>query len=191
MPSPVLADLRRRYGESQRHYHTWSHVEAMLAWFDVRTAELHDVDGVFLAILFHDAVYDPDRKDNEAASARLLAEASLPLWSAGSIEAAGRMILATARHQPSTDLSGFEAADTAEFLDMDLSILGASERVFQAYDAAIRREYKKVPLLIYWWARRSILKTFLARPELFFSRWGQATFETAARKNLARKVGMF
>jgi len=58
-PGDVLADLRNRYAEPQRRYHTWAHIEALLGWFALRRDHLHDPVAVELAILFHDAVYDP------------------------------------------------------------------------------------------------------------------------------------
>jgi predicted metal-dependent HD superfamily phosphohydrolase len=71
-PSSLVERVSARYAEPHRRYHTWAHV---LACFDARdrltTAELPEVD---LALLFHDAVYDPFAKDNEAGSARLLVE---------------------------------------------------------------------------------------------------------------------
>ena len=74
----VLADLRNRHAEPQRHYHTWDHIEALLRWFEARRNHLHDPLSVELAILFHDAAYDPTRSDNEAESARLLMDVDLP-----------------------------------------------------------------------------------------------------------------
>ncbi|RZJ96480.1 MAG: hypothetical protein EON88_07380 [Brevundimonas sp.] len=189
VPETVLADLRRRYAEPQRAYHTWDHIAALLGWFDQRAEALTDRDAVFLAILFHDAIYDPRRKDNEALSAALLAETALPGFEAASIARAVRLTEATAAHRIPDALAD-ETADMAAFLDMDLSILGAAPRVFKAYDRAIRREYRHVTWPFYGLARRLILKSFLTRPTLYFSDWRRATFEEAARGNLRRKLRM-
>lgn len=193
IPEPVLADLRRRYAEPQRAYHTWDHIAALLRWFDQRAAHLNDPDAVFLAILFHDAIYDPRRKDNEALSSALLAGTALPGFNATSIAQAVRLTDATSGHDIPGDLGDLgaeEARDMAEFLDMDLSILGAAPEIFAAYDRAIRREYRHVPGLLYGPARRRILKSFLERPALYFSDWGRITFEASARANLKRKLGV-
>ncbi|KQS54200.1 hypothetical protein ASG17_11125 [Brevundimonas sp. Leaf363] len=188
VPEPVLADLRRRYAEPQRAYHTWAHIAALLGWFDQRADGLRDADAVFLAILFHDAVYDPRAKDNEARSAALLAQSALPGFDAASAAKAVRLTEATAAHRIPNGLAVDETDDMAEFLDMDLSILAVPSRVFKAYDRAIRREYRHVSWPFYGMARRRILKSFLARPTLYFSDWGRATFEEAARANLRRKL---
>jgi hypothetical protein len=81
-----------------RAYHGWPHVEALLALWREYAGILHDPEAVHLAILFHDAVYDPRRTDNERASAALLRD-----WMAGTVpparlEAAATMVLATERH---------------------------------------------------------------------------------------------
>lgn len=72
-PSVALStctSLIEAYNESQRHYHTLSHVEAMLAGLDDASAKRSEAskgeDGVDrqavqLAIWFHDCVYDPER----------------------------------------------------------------------------------------------------------------------------------
>ncbi|EKF38376.1 hypothetical protein MOQ_001416 [Trypanosoma cruzi marinkellei] len=68
-----------RYTEPQRHYHTMAHLEEMLsclARFQSEAPVAHRLPAegtrrlvVELAILFHDAVYDPRRSDNEERSA--------------------------------------------------------------------------------------------------------------------------
>ncbi len=72
IPVHVMADLRRRYAEPQRAYHTWTHVEDLLTLFVEPRGPLHDDAAVLYAILFHDAVYDPKRADNEERSADLV-----------------------------------------------------------------------------------------------------------------------
>ncbi|RNF02378.1 uncharacterized protein Tco025E_08391 [Trypanosoma conorhini] len=68
-----------RYTEPQRHYHTMAHLEEMLGCFERFQSEApvaHRLPAadprrvvLELAILFHDAVYDPRRDDNEECSA--------------------------------------------------------------------------------------------------------------------------
>ena len=184
----VLADLRNRHAEPQRHYHTWDHIEALLRWFEARRNHLHDPLSVELAILFHDAAYDPTRSDNEAESARLLKDTDLPGVSDAVRARAVRMIEATARHEIPDGLEPADQSDMAEFLDMDLSILGARSEVFDAYEDAIRREYAFVPEALYREARRGILQRFLERERLYFSDWGRDRFEATARANLAASI---
>ncbi len=188
IPGSVLADLRQRYAEPSRHYHTWDHVEALLRWFGQRRDHLHDPAAVELAILFHDAVYDPTRSDNEAESARLLTDAVLPGLDDPVRARAVRMIEATTRHEIPEGLDALDRNDMAEFLDMDLSILGARTEVFDAYEQAIRREFAFVPEALYREARCRILQGFLERECLYFSNWGRQRFEVTARVNLAASI---
>ena len=74
------------------------------------------------------------------------------------------------------------------FLDMDLSILGASPEAFDAYEAGVRHEYREVPEEAFRNGRAAILEGFLARDFLYFSDWGRAQFERAARTNLKASI---
>lgn len=187
-PEDVLADLRNRYAEPQRRYHTWAHIEALLGWFALRRDHLHDPVAVELAILFHDAVYDPARPDNEAQSAQLLQDADLPNVTDDTRLRAVRMIEATAAHGLTDNLEETDRSDMAEFLDMDLSILGAAPAVFDGYERAIREEYAFVPEALFRAARRGILERFLERRTLYFSDWGRECFEAQARSNVAASI---
>ena len=72
----ALARLKARYGEPHRAYHTWTHIEALLAGLAAHSSLVSDATSVGLAILYHDAVYDPLSATNEEDSAELLEEAS-------------------------------------------------------------------------------------------------------------------
>jgi predicted metal-dependent HD superfamily phosphohydrolase len=130
--------------------------------------ELRDPLAVRAAILLHDAVYDARAGDNEARSAALAADLLGGLLPPG--------------------LDADEAADTARFLDMDLSILGAPEATFDRYEAGVRAEYAHVAEPAFRAGRAAILERFLARDPLFLSGWGRSRFEAAARSNLRRSL---
>ena len=61
--------IRDRHCEAHRHYHTLSHLSEMLFYGD--QFELTRPDAFFLAVFFHDIIYEPTSKDNELASAQL------------------------------------------------------------------------------------------------------------------------
>ena len=69
----TLEELVRAYTEPHRHYHTLNHIADLLQLLDEHEG-VADTDAVTLAILFHDAVYDSARQDNEAACASLARE---------------------------------------------------------------------------------------------------------------------
>ena len=96
---------------------------------------LEQPDLVALAVFFHDAIYDAtatERGFSERASAglfrRFAAEAGF--LSADAVELVAGMILRTAAHHSGPEpVSG----DLALFLDIDLSILGASPAAYARY----------------------------------------------------------
>jgi predicted metal-dependent HD superfamily phosphohydrolase len=172
----IIEGLKARYGEAGRHYHDWSHIEALLRHFDAASDPVHDKVAVLHAILFHDVIYDAKAPDNEQRSADLMMAQELPITDA-SKELARDMIIATAKHELPDTLAGTDRSDTAHFLDMDLAILGAPEHYFARYEAQVRGEYAHVPDA-----------GFLAREQLYFSEWGYSQFEDRARSNLKRSI---
>lgn len=188
-PADLVHALRRRHGESQRHYHDWTHIEALLAHADSIRTSLHDPDAVTLAILFHDAVYDPKAKDNERRSADLLRATEVDADPATKALAV-RMIEATEGHYLPDDLEGEQREDCAHFLDMDLAILGAGEDRFDIYEKQIRAEYAHVPDDTFRKGRAAVLRGFLERERLYFSAWGTERFEARARVNCARSIAL-
>jgi predicted metal-dependent HD superfamily phosphohydrolase len=168
----TLQELVRAYAEPHRHYHTHDGVS--------------DIDTVKLVILFHDAVYDPARHDNEAASANLavrqLSALGFPRPLLGKVE---RYILAT-QHGAAPQATG--DADLNTLLDLDLSVLAAAPDRYRAYALAIRQEYAAVPDTLYRPGRRCVLEGFLARPQIYRIERLRTLWEAAARANLSGEI---
>src|SRR5690606_2549590 len=81
LPRDLVAQLAAAYGEPHRAYHNASHIAEVLGWFD-RVADdvgWHRPAEVYVAIVFHDAIYEPAAKDNEARSASWARSAGLPV----------------------------------------------------------------------------------------------------------------
>ena len=184
---PVLAELTGAYSAPGRHYHTLGHIADLLQLLDAHGRAVGDRDALELAIYFHDAVYDPQRSDNEAASAALagtrLTTLKLPVGFVAKVE---RYVLAT-RH----DAGGWlpDDADLALLLDLDLAVLGAERPVYAAYTQAIRSEYRMYPDDVYRAGRKKVLSAFLARPQIYGTPALRALWETPARDNLAWEIG--
>lgn len=194
LTAPFVPDAARREAEFQRltaayqaptrHYHTLHHLENLLLRLD--TIALQDRAVVELAVWFHDAVYHALKPDNEARSA---AEA-LAFLQGSTLEPARQQRVAflinrTANHtlpQPADD------TDLLAFLDADLSILGAPADVYREYARQIRREYRRVPLLLYRPGRRKVLAAMLAAPVLFHTPGWRAELDAAARRNLQAEL---
>jgi predicted metal-dependent HD superfamily phosphohydrolase len=174
----AFADLASLYAEEHRKYHNLSHIDRMLGWLDA-TGERND--SVELAIWFHDAVYDPLGKDNEAKSARYFTEHFGSSVSAPLKDDVERLILATDASRPR---SGRE--DENLIIDIDLSILGASPEDYAAYRDAIRCEYAAVPEGKFIAGRAAILRRFLS--QRIYTTGYFAKLEGQARMNILEEI---
>ena len=188
MDAAIVAQARAFHSDPARGYHGWDHPLALLRHFEGVKDSLHDPIAVEAAILFHDAIYDPKRTDNEPLSAKLAAQVLVGHLDPEALARTVRMIEATQFHAVRDDISAEEAHDTAIFLDLDLSILGAAPEVFDAYEEGVRKEYGFVPEAAFKAGRAAILEQFLAREQLSLSTWGFERFEAPARRNLKRSL---
>lgn len=186
IPEPAFAELLTAYRDPRRHYHDIGHIEAMLAGLQDCRALLHDAEAVQLAIWFHDAVYDAAAPDNEERSADLARQVLAGQLEQERLRQVVMLILATRKHELAGDRSPRERADMAYFLDLDLQILGAEATRFDAYEAAVRREYAHVPDAAWRIGRAAVLRRFMARPRLYFTDLFAEKLEEGARDNLAR-----
>ncbi len=179
--------LLTRYAEPHRHYHTLTHIQSCLEWLERWSAEnspLVSVDrnALELALWYHDAIYDPRAKDNEAASARMLTGLPLPKDLAAKAQ---QLILSTDHRQPA------QTALEALIVSIDLAILGAPTDAYADYARAIRLEYAWVPDAEYATGRTQVLQQFLERPAIYPEPWFGLQLETAARENLAQELDAF
>lgn len=181
-PQNAFEHLQGLYVEPGRHYHSATHINAMLQTFD----ELHDKaeapDLLELAIWYHDAIYDPSRQDNEARSAELASEVLLASGLDSQAATVHGLIMATDHRQPAA------SADQRLLVDIDLSILAATPREYSAYAKAVRLEYVCFPDALYVPGRVAVLKKFLHRPVIFTSPTGQARWEARARENIQAEI---
>ncbi len=185
-PGPYADNLLARWQEPQRRYHTLTHLTAVLDRIDVLEEHAADPDVVRLAAWFHDAVYLPDRSENEERSARL-AERALPEAgvSAGKTAEVARLVRLTVSHDPADD-----DPDGQVLCDADLAILAAPPSAYAAYTAAVREEYGFVPPDAFRAGRAAVLRQLLDLPRLFRTPYGAAEWEATARYNLAAELEM-
>lgn len=188
IPRALNDELKSRYGEPHRHYHTWDHVAALCR----HVRDVHPgwtrLEPVRWALFWHDAIYDPRRSDNEELSAQLLEKQGRGHISDKDLGFAAEIIRATAKHQVPDGLSAADEHDLALFLDIDLAILGAPEAVFDRYEADVRAEYAFVPEEVFRAGRARVLKSFSERPSIYFTPEGKARWEAQARANVARSL---
>ena len=188
IPPPLRAELAAAHRAPGRHYHGLRHVEALLGHACACADAIWDRDAVEAAIWFHDAIYDTRRNDNEERSAALAETRLAGTAAAARVAHVAAMIRATAGHVCPDFANPAERGDCALFLDMDLAILGSAAAEFDAYDAAVRREYDWVPEPQWRRGRRAVLAGFLARPAIYATARFRASHEAPARHNLARAL---
>jgi predicted metal-dependent HD superfamily phosphohydrolase len=173
-------DLIAAYTAPGRHYHNLAHVEDCLDKL-AGVPELSLAERAILteAIWWHDVVYDPTRSDNEELSARLAEQ----FVAADIRHEVGRLIRLTRTHQVAPgDRLG------AILISIDLSILGAEPLRYDAYAAAIRKEFAHVPDADYRAGRANVLRRFAARSVIFPDVASAQGCEQRARGNIAREL---
>ena len=177
----IFTGLQAAYADPRRIYHTAAHIRDCLAQLDSSRQLAQRADEVEAAIWFHDAVYLPGAPDNEDRSAGLarttLAEAGAPLEVSHRI---AELVLAT-QH-----LAIAAEPDAALLCDIDLSILGRLQEVFDEFERRVRQEYAWVPEPVYRSARTEILEGFLKRRSIYQTGYFRDRYEVPGRANLAR-----
>lgn len=190
IPDAMIAGVRAAYTTPRRAYHHFGHVQEVLGHFaDVaRDHGWQSPREVWLAMLFHDAIYDAGARDNEARSASLARQAIADhLGDAGlDVDRIEQWILLTAQHGR-IDADGLDD-DTRHFLDCDMAILGSAPALYAHYERAIADEYAFVPREAYRIGRAAFLSGLLARPRIFLSDRFHASHDAQARSNLARAI---
>lgn len=171
------------YAEPQRHYHGLQHLTECLSLFDTAADTAQRPEEIELALWFHDAIYIPQRGDNEARSAAwavaTLATMGLTAAACAALSARVEAAILATRHDGAPP-----SGDAQLLVDIDLAILGASPVRFAEYETQIRAEYAWVDEAEFRRKRRSVLAAFAARDPLYQTVAIRRRCETAARRNL-------
>ncbi|WP_407550498.1 hypothetical protein QOM21_15180 [Streptomyces sp. Pv4-95] len=185
-PDPYADNLLARWDEPQRRYHTSHHLADVLHHIDELADCALDLATVQLAAWFHDAVYRPDRSENEERSASL-AERALPELGVDAARTAevARLVRLTITHDPAP-----EDLDGAVLCDADLAVLAGSPEGYAAYAAAVREEYSFVPDPDFLVGRSAVLRQLLSLPRLFRTPLAYDWWEHIARRNLATELDL-
>lgn len=176
--------LIEAYAEPHRRYHGLGHIAFLLDEIARHETLLDDIEIVSFAAWYHDAIYDPQAKDNEARSAAWAVEDLNRLgFDPHRTRAVDAMILKTMSHQ-----AGDASPDEALFLDMDFAILGAPSTVYATYADNIRAEYAFVPEDAFRKGRGAFLTSVLAQPRMFRTDIYEAERGAQARANIAWEI---
>ena len=193
-------DLLERYEQPHRKYHTSVHLSEMLTALKTLYKRHHTATprAVLLAAWFHDAVYEANPGEDEAASADLARTALTPLASTGSltnreVTAIAHLIELTASHQLADGIEEYTSgaltrADAAFFLDADLAILAADSPRYTRYVAGVRAEYAHYAPDAFTRGRAAILQGFLNRTAIYASDTAHLLWDAPARLNLRTEL---
>ncbi len=179
--------LRRQYDRWPRRYHDARHLLACVrACAEVRPL-LPAPGEVAFALWFHDAVYRPWRRDNEARSATQARTAAQRLGLGDAFGArVEALVLATAHLDARTTAVDDQATDWV--LDIDLGILGAPRDAYDRYERDVRREYFWIRPRAWRRGRAAVLRHFLAQPAIYRTPHFHQRLEASARANLERAL---
>ena len=179
----VFGNITSRYSEPHRAYHILNHIDQMLKEFNDGMHLAKDPEAVEFAIWFHDFIYETKSQTNESDSAgcaaRILTILCCP---SGFTNKVKQLILATKHDVAPTD------NDAMLLVDLDFSILGQPESVFDEYEKQIRKEYEWVPAEVFAAKREKILRSFLNRPSIYNLPHFREKYEKQARENLQRSL---
>lgn len=193
-------NLLERYEQPHRKYHTSVHLSEMLTALKTLYEQHHTATprAVLLAAWFHDAVYEANPGEDEAASADLARTTLTPLASTGSltnreVTAIAHLIELTASHQLADGIEEYTSgaltrADAAFFLDADLAILAADSPRYTRYVAGVRAEYAHYAPDAFTRGRAAILQGFLNRTTIYASDTAHLLWDAPARLNLRTEL---
>lgn len=173
--------IKAAYLEPHRYYHNLNHLYHCFQELDAIPGQ--HLPEIELALWFHDIAYQTHPPmENELESSKIAINAigvmNLPN---GYCPLVDMMIMATKNHK--NDIDNYSL-----MLDIDLSILGQSSEIFQAYDQQINQEYQWVPLELYNKTRADILQNFLNSPMIYKTDLMRDKYEAQARMNLEETI---
>jgi predicted metal-dependent HD superfamily phosphohydrolase len=172
-------EIEINYTATTRYYHTLEHLNNLVSQLTEVKNNITNWDAILFSLYYHDIIYNSQQKDNEEKSAEFakmhMLQLQVPIEI---IEYCITVILATKSHTTSIDNS------TNYFLDADLSILGLSWHLYQAYFKNIRSEYAIYPDDMYTEGRKKVLQFFLKMERIYKTDYFYNKFEITAKKNL-------
>jgi predicted metal-dependent HD superfamily phosphohydrolase len=191
LPPGQWQALREHYATPPRAYHNLRHVADVLRHCEHVAAHVgwRQPAEVWVAALYHDAIYDAGRSDNEARSAAL-ATAEIAHWLPHLRVDTARVaqLIELTAHHGALDIGDVDG-EAGLSLDCDMAILSAPADAFDAYDRAVAEEYGgHVAVEVFRAGRRRFLAGLLARERIYLSPHFHERWDALARTNLRRAL---
>lgn len=174
-------DLEKAYSGKSRQYHNLTHLEEMIAQYEIYLSQLTFPVEVLYAIFYHDYIYKATSKENELKSAEL-AISILPTNAKINAALVFEMIVATKLHEYNS------MEDVNWLIDFDLKILSKEWKDYEVYFKQIRKEYKIYPDLLYHPGRKKALQHFLENEFIYQTETFRTQFEKQARENILKEI---
>lgn len=200
----LLSAVKYEYAADHRQYHTWSgHITHMLDKFSETRGLYNYPDAVYLAIIFHDIVYNTaDEKyfHNEVLSCAWMVKALkeyIPEYISSAegkvqVRFAIDLIMATKKHDPYRNayvLTPKQIDDVKLFLDLDLGIFAVDDKdILDWFESSIRKEFSQYHQTVYNDGRLKVLNAFVEREKIFYSEPMQK-FNDLAKSNINYLIG--
>lgn len=172
-------EIQTNYNATARYYHNLQHLKNMLTDLEAIKHEVIHLDVLLFSIFYHDIIYNTTKSNNEYESALILKKRlSKTNFKMDNITICMNQIEATKHHQFATQ------NDTNILLDLDLSILGKTEKEYKEYAKNIRKEYKIYPNFMYKKGRKKVLKAMLEKKSIYKTTCFINKYEEIAIRNL-------
>lgn len=161
-----------------RYYHTPTHlIQCLNLWNSIKHM-LNNDKHVLVALLFHDAVYEPSSSTNEENSADLARHFCRQFGFEDKTGLVETLILQSKTHVPDF------TSDSQYFCDIDMAILGSSSAVYTNYEQSIQQEYSFVDPAVFRSKRVEMIEKWLMKPRIYYTSEFFELFEAKARENL-------
>ena len=184
-PDIDYKELKRVYRRPLRYYHTIDHALECVSNFEQLRGETCHALEVEAALWYHDAIYFPQRNDNEEKSAEYAYEHFRAIGKAEAFCDLVRKLILVTKH----DLEP-QSIEEKIVIDVDLVVLARDEEGFAKYEKDIRQEYHFVPDEQYKDGRAKILQSFLDRKCIYHTELFHEYYEEKARSNLEKSLAM-
>jgi len=189
----LFTEVFKRYTTKDRYYHNIRHIYRMCKLWLKYKNKMSNTDAVFFAIIYHDIIYKPKRKDNEEASASFFNKMATKKYFKSDqsfLKLVSDFIVAT-KHNGKLSPEMSDNKDCMFLLDFDLEVLGTEHLdVYDWYKSGVRKEYKMYPNKIYNNGRKSFLEMLLKKGKIYSTKEFKRR-EKVAKINLQNEINSY
>ena len=178
----LFNDLVEKYSEPWRAYHSISHINNSLNYFDDCSDHAINPDAVELAIWFHDCIYELGATDNEEKSKDWFLARTTDQLSPTLRDEVARLIMDTThKHIPATD-------DGRLLADIDMSSFSRPWDQYVRDSQAVRDEHGEPDSAEMDAKLVRFLQSLISNGPMYHSPFYAEHYEHKARENIARHI---